>query len=254
MADGVPKSVMGRTFAILGSFNSENRRMTLSVISERTGLPVSSVHRMVAELVYEGALTRNLDGSYEIGTRIWRLGVLASLHSDLRELALPYMEDVYLLRNDAVQIGVLDGLRCLIAERIAGSRTLSVISKPGARLPLHASGVGKVLLAHGSADLQAAAFEVLEKYTERTITNPDLLKRQLLEVKSLGFAFSKEELAVGATSLAVPVFGVGGKVTAALGIVTPVQNREIEKYVSVLKISATALSRKLQANNVGHWG
>jgi DNA-binding IclR family transcriptional regulator len=245
------KSVTGRAFLVLDAFDAEHRHQSLAAIARRTGLPLTTCHRLVHELVAQGALTRTLDGSYEIGSKIWRLGILASLHSDLREVALPYMEDIYQLANDAVQIGVLDGFRCLIVERIAGSRTLEVISKPGARLPLHASGVGKVLLAHGSTDLQNAVFASLDSYTGQTITDVAVLKRQLQEIKSKGFAHSKEELAIGATSLAVPISGYGNNVIAALGIVTPVENRDIERMVSVLKVSSSALSKKLILNGMG---
>ena len=245
------KSVTGRAFAVLNAFDAGHRHQTLASLSRRSGLPLTTTHRLVNELVTQGALMRTADGSYEIGSKIWRLGILASLHSDLREIALPYMEDIYQLANDAVQIGVLDGIRCLIVERIAGSRTLEVVSKPGARLPLHASGVGKVLLANGSKELQQAALESMEKFTGSTITDAEVLKKQLVAIKTQGFAHSQEELAIGATSLAVPIFGYGNKVIAALGIVTPVANRDIERMVSVLKVSAAALSRKLVINGMG---
>jgi DNA-binding IclR family transcriptional regulator len=245
------KSVTGRAFLVLDTFDASHRHQSLASISRRCGLPLTTTHRLVNELVLQGALIRVADGSYEIGSKIWRLGILASLHSDLREIALPYMEDIYQLGNDAVQIGVLDGIRCLVVERIAGSRTLAVISKPGARLPLHASGVGKILLAYGTKDLQVAAFEMLDRYTGKTITNADVLSRQLKAIKSQGFAHSQEELAEGATSLAVPIYGYGNKVIAALGIVTPVSNKDMERMVSVLKVSASALSKKLVLNGMG---
>jgi DNA-binding IclR family transcriptional regulator len=244
------KSVTGRAFSVLDTFDATHRHQKLANIARRSGLPLTTAHRLVAELASQGALTRTADGTYEIGTKIWRLGILASLHSDLREIALPYMEDIYELGNDAVQIGVLDGFRCLIVERIAGSRTLSVISKPGARLPLHASGVGKILLAYGTRELQQAALVSLDKFTGKTITDADVLQRQLKLIKLQAYAHSQEELTLGATSLAVPIFGSGNRVIAALGIVTPVENKDIVRMVSVLKVSAQALSKKLILNGL----
>lgn len=241
------KSVTSRAFLVLDTFDEKHRHQTLAGISRRCGLPLTTTHRLVNELVVQGALNRMVDGSYEIGRKIWSLGILASLHSDLREIALPYMEDLYQLGNDAVQIGVLDGIRCLIVERIAGSRTLSVISKPGARLPLHASGVGKVLLAYGSDDLQDAVLTTLEGYTGKTITDAKVLKKQLSEIRKQGFAHSEEELVLGARTLAAPIFGYGNNVVAALGIVTPVSNDQLMRIAPLLKASASALSKKLIA-------
>ena len=248
------KSVTGRAFSVLTTFDPSHRHQTLTSIAKRAGLPLSTTHRLVNELVSLDALSRSADGTYEIGSKIWRLGILASLHSDLREIALPYMEDVYQLTHGAVQIGVLDGLRCLIVERIAGSRTLSVLSKPGARLPLYASGVGKVLLSYGPKDVQDAVLQSLDPYTGKTITDAKVLSSQLAAIKEKGFAYSEEELAIGATSLAVPVYGYGNRVIASLGIVAPAADTDLTRFLPVLKVSASALSKKLISSGTADLG
>jgi DNA-binding IclR family transcriptional regulator len=247
MVDIAPatKSVTGRALAVLDSFDATHRRQSLAAICRRTGLPLTTVHRLVHELELGAALVRGADGDYEIGSKIWRLGTLASVHVELREVALPYMEDVYELGNDAVQVAVLDGLRCLVVDRIAGSRTISVLSKPGSRLPLHATGVGKVLLAFGGTELQDAVLGSLDRYTDRTITDVATLRSQLTTIRSQGFAVTHEELAPGATSVAVPLRGKGGSVIAALGVVSSSDNTEISRMVPVLQVTAAALSKKL---------
>lgn len=253
MADSqpAPRSVTGRALAVLDSFDATHRRQSLAAISRRTGLPLTTVHRLAHDLERNDALVRGSDGDYEIGSKIWRLGTLASVHVELREVALPYMEDVYELGNDAVQVAVLDGLRCLIVDRIAGSRTISVLSKPGSRLPLHATGVGKVLMAFGEPELQDAVLGSLDRYTDKTITDIATLKSQLLAIKSQGFAITREELAPGATSVAVPLRGKGGKVIAALGVVSSSANAEISRMVPVLQVTAAALSKKLVQSGLG---
>lgn len=237
--------------AVLTTFDVKHRRQSLASISRRSNLPLTTVHRLVHELERQSALVRGADGDYEIGSKIWRLGTLASVHTDLREVALPYMEDVYQLGNGAVQIAVLDGLRCLIVDRIAGSRTLSVQSKPGSRLPLHATGVGKVLLAFGSAELQRAVLNSLDPFTRQTITDAEKLGGQLKTIKAQGFAQTYEELAEGATSLAVPLRGKGGHVIAALGVIAPSTTRDFTRMVPVMQLTAAALSRKLVDAGLG---
>lgn len=239
------RSVTGRAFAVLNSFSTKHRRQSLSSIARRSGLPLTTTHRLVHDLVEQSALVRGVDGDYEIGRAIWALGTLASVQAELREIALPYMGDVYGLGNDAVQLAVLDGMRCLIVDRIAGSRTMKVLSKPGSRLPLHATGVGKVLLAYGSEDLQSAVLNTLDPFTEQTITDAAELKAQLHEIKSRGFAITYAELIAGATSVAVPVRGKAGKVIAALGVILPSSNTEPKRMVPVLQVTAAALSKKL---------
>jgi DNA-binding IclR family transcriptional regulator len=245
------RTVTGRALAVLDTFDVKHRRQSLASISRRADLPLTTVHRLVHELEKQNALVRGSDGDYEIGSKIWRLGLLASVHSDLREVALPYMEDVYQLHNDAVQIAVLDGLRCLIVERIAGSRTLEVMSKPGSRLALHATGVGKVLLAHGDQELQKAVLNSLDRYTDQTITDPGILDTQLKTIKVQGFAKTQEELAEGAVSIAVPLRGKGGNVIAALGIVAPSDGRDLGKLVPVMQVTGAALSKKLVEAGLG---
>jgi DNA-binding IclR family transcriptional regulator len=245
------RSVTARALAVLDSFDANHRRQSLVAISRRTELPLTTVHRLVHELEKHSALVRGSDGDYEIGSKIWRLGILASVHADLREVALPYMEDVFELSNAAVQIAVLDGLRCLIVERISGSRTISVVSKPGARLPLHATGVGKVLLAFGGDELQNAVLTSLDRYTDQTVTDAEKLRAQLTTIKSQGFAITYEELMSGATSIAVPLRGKGGTVIAALGLVSPSDSTHVAKLVPILQVTGAALSRKLVESGLG---
>ena len=245
-----PRAVTGRAFEVLDTFDTKHRRQTLAQISRRSGLPLTTAHRLVRELERNAALVRRSDGAYEIGSKLWRLGLLASVHSDLRELALPYMEDVYQLGKCAVQSGVLDGLRVLIVDRIAGSRTLATQSRPGERLPLHATGVGKVLLAYGDDELQAAVLGSLDRYTDKTITDANTLAGQLKSIREKGFAETGEELAAGATSIAVPVRGAGGSVIASLGYIAPAGSGPLSRIVPVLHVTANALSKQLAAKGL----
>ncbi|MBM7827688.1 DNA-binding IclR family transcriptional regulator [Microbacterium aurum] len=206
---------------------------------------MTTVHRLVHELEAQTALVRVSDGDYEMGSRVWRLGILSSVHAELREVALPYMEDVYEYSGGAVQIVVPDGLRCLVVERIAGSRSMEVLSKPGTRLPLHATGVGKVLLALGEQSIHDAVFGALERYTPHTITNAEELRKQLRTIAKRGYAQTSEELVAGAKSIAVPVRGRSGLAVAALGVVSAQDVAALAPLVRALQVTADALSQKL---------
>jgi len=239
------RTVIGRALLILDTFDTTHRRQSLAAIARRSGLPLTTVHRLVRELTTQSALVRGSDGDYEIGSKLWSLGILASVHADLREIALPYMEDLRQLGNDVVQIAVLDGVRGLVVERIAGSRAMDVLSKPGTRLPLHATAVGKVLLAFGDDELLNAVVNSLDRFTEQTITNSTQLRAQLRQITAQGFAMTKEELAEGSTSIAVPLRAKGGNVIASLGVIAPSDTRDVQKLVPVMLVTAAALSKKL---------
>lgn len=248
---GSSKTVTARALAVLDTFDATHRRQSLGSIARRSGLPLTTVHRLVHELERHDALMRGADGDYEIGSKIWSLGILASVHSDLREVALPYMEDLRQLGNDVVQIAVLDGVRGLVVERLAGSRAMEVLSKPGTRLPLHATAVGKVLLAYGSDDLQDAVLNSLDRYTDQTITDAARLREQVTQIRAQGYAMTKEELAQGSTSIAVPLRGRGSAVVASLGIIAPSGARDVKKLVPAMQITGAALSKKLADAGLG---
>jgi DNA-binding IclR family transcriptional regulator len=209
---------------------------------------VATAHRLVAELEIWGALERDATGSYEIGGRIWRLGLLAPVQTELREVAFPYMQDLFHVTKDNVQLAIRDGMRSLYVERIAGQRSFPILGKPGARLPLHTTAVGKVLLAHASSDVTKAALSALTPETPSSITDPRIMKSQLDAAIRDGYATTKDEMTVGASSIAVPIFDWNNKVIAAIGIVTQTGTHDLKNWVPALKVVATSLSRKLAAS------
>jgi DNA-binding IclR family transcriptional regulator len=245
------RSVTGRALAVLDTFDTKHRRQSLAAIARRAGMPLTTAHRLVHDLEKHEALIRRTDGDYEIGSKVWQWGILASVHADLREVAMPYMEDMYQVDNDAVQIAVLDGFKCLIVERVAGLRTVATLSKPGSRLPLHASGAGKVLLAYGNQELQDAVLNSLDRYTDKTITDVETLRKQLVAIKQQGYAATDEELMAGQASIAVPVRGNGGRVIAALGLISSSSSGELSRMIPALHVTAAALSKKLIESGLG---
>ena len=116
---------------------------------------VPTAHRLVAELVEWGALARADDGRYVVGRRLWDLGLLAPVQTGLRQLASPYLHDLYGATLATVHLAVRDNLEVLYVDRLSGHASVPVVSQIGSRLPIHATGVGKVLLAHAPADVQA---------------------------------------------------------------------------------------------------
>src|SRR3954447_14095227 len=149
-----PRSVTGRALSIIDLFTTNQRELRLKDISTLSNLPPATAHRLCAELVEWGALERLPDGTYRIGARLWEVGLLAPSRYDLREIALPHMQELYDATKENVHLAVLDSKEALYVEKINGRRSVPIVSHVGARLPLHATSVGKVLLAHSPADFQ----------------------------------------------------------------------------------------------------
>jgi len=123
---------------------------------------------------------------------------------------------------------------------------VGVVSAAGSRLPLHATGVGKVLLAYAPADVVEAVLADLRPVTPRTITDPGRLRRELEAVRQRRFARTVDEMTVGTTSVAVPVLGRTGAVVAALGAVLHTRRRDQERLVPALHVAASAITRLLR--------
>lgn len=239
------RSVTSKALAVLGTFDPAHSRRTLTEIAAATGLPLSTTHRLIGELVAWEGLTRGADGRYEIGRRIWVLGSLSAVSRELRAVALPFMQDLSATTGENVHIAVLDGDRALFIDRISGRRAVPVVSKPGARLPLHTTGVGKVLLAHADPAVQRLAMSRLARHTPLTIVEPRRLQRQLQQVVERGYATTHEEMTAGASSLAVPVYDRADRVVAALGLVTASTRRELNRLVPAVQLAGRGISRML---------
>jgi DNA-binding IclR family transcriptional regulator len=239
-------SVTSRALALVGAFDEEHRRLSLTQLAERADLPVATAHRLVAELVEWGALTRTGSGDYVIGRRLWDVGLLAPLQAGLVELASPYLHDLYGATHATVHLAVRDGAEVLYLDRLRGSASVPVVSTIGSRLPMHATGVGKVLLAHAPLEVQQRVLADLPRITAYTVTQPGRLRRQLAQALRDDHATTTEEMSLGACSVAVPVRR-GGEVVAALGLVVPSLKRDRPRLVAALQVAARGVGRALDA-------
>lgn len=248
-ADTAPtpaKSVTARALSVLGAFHVEEPELTLSEISRATGLPVATVFRLAGELEEGGFLQRDASGRYSLGIRLWEMGLLTPVHGHLREIAMPFLLNLQYNTRETVQLAVCDGLDAVYVEKLTMDVGVPVQSRIGARIPLHATAVGQVLLAHSDEMfIDLIANMPLNRYTENTITTKRALLRNLDEVRKRGFAHSTEEYLAGSTAIAAPII-VNGKVDAAIGVVNYGLLADIEKFVPELNEACRGLSARLE--------
>jgi DNA-binding IclR family transcriptional regulator len=241
------RSVTARGFAVLEAFTSASPALSLSDIARRAALPLTTAHRLVAELCASGALERDGDGTYRVGLRLWEIASLAPRGVPLREAALPFLEDLYEVTHENVQLGVREGRDVVYIERIAGRRAVGVLTRVGGRFPLHASGIGLVLLAHAPEMVQRdVVTRPLQRFTDFTVTDPERLRRMLVEVRREGVAISERQVTDDALSVAAPIFDAAGEVIAALSIVTKAEGTEAARLVPAVRAAALGTSRALR--------
>jgi DNA-binding IclR family transcriptional regulator len=240
------RSVASKVLAILDAFRPGAAELSLNQLARRTGLPVSTAYRHATELVELGALETCERGGYRIGLKLWEVASLAGRGLSLREIALPYMLDLYEATHENVHLAVLDGHQALYIEKTTGHRSVAIKSREARRLPLHATGVGKVLLAHSSDEfVQEVVGRGLEGYTPQTIVLPAQLIRSLAEVRRAGYARSQEELTPGTVSVAAPIRNARGEVVAALSLVGRSNRIVPDRLAPAVRTAALGISRRV---------
>jgi DNA-binding IclR family transcriptional regulator len=240
------RSVTSKVVAIFAAFSPTTPQLSLNDLSRRTGLPLSTVYRLATELVEWGALERVASAGYRIGLRLWEMGSQAPRSKALNEIVLPFMQDLYVATHENVHLAVLDGHDALYVERVTGRRSSPVRTRRGGRLPLHATGVGQVLLAYAPPAFQQEVIAAgLRRYSPYTTVAPGLLRQTLARIRRNGVAVVREELTVGRISIAAPLLDAHGNALAALSLVVSATGADVERLVPAVRTAALCASRQL---------
>ncbi|MFN3008307.1 IclR family transcriptional regulator [Mycolicibacterium wolinskyi] len=239
-------TVASRLLAIIAAFDERHRALTLTELAQRANLALPTASRLAGELVAGAALDRRADGRYVIGRLLWEAGLRAPVEGRLKQAAEPFLHDVYAATLATVHLAVRDGAQVLYLERMSGRASVPIVSTVGSRLPLHCTGVGKVLLAHAPKDVERQALANLTRVTPYTITTPNVLVAQLEQIRRDGVATTVEEMSLGACSMAVPVIRASDDtVAAAIGVVVPTLKRDRQRLLGALQVAARGIGRLL---------
>lgn len=225
------------------------RRMSLSELAGRLELAPSTTHGIVRSLVEHGMVVQERGSSrYQLGPAVLRLGNVYLDTLELRSKAIPWAEDLARRTGLAVRTGVLliDDVVIIHHEpRPDGSRQMPEV---GIVIPVHASALGKAMVAFLPEDEKRILTSELRSMTGETITSPDELRNQLDEVRSGGIAVEQDEAVLGESSLASPVFDSYGEAVGAIGVVIPSGNDLASHNASdLVRDTARAVSRELGA-------
>jgi DNA-binding IclR family transcriptional regulator len=247
------RPVAAKVAAILTAFAGDRAELPLSELCRRTGLPSSTVHRLGRELLAAGILERSPAGGYLVGIRLWEISARSPRSSGLRDVAMPFLQDLYEATQQHVQLAVLDGDDALIVEKISGRQAVPTVGRAGGRLPLHASGVGKAILAHASPQLQERVLAgPLPRYTPATITRSRELREALAQIRRDGTAYCHEELTAGAVSCAAPVRAADSSLMADSSLVAAVSvvvsaDTGVAVLAAAVRTAAHGIARELRA-------
>lgn len=224
--------------------------LNLSELSRRTGLPVSTAHRLLETLRRRGFVQSVDEGRYRVGLRAFEVGMGFLRSQRLPEVARPVMVSLVDRVRETANLAVRDGSEAVYVLQVESDRMLRLFAQPGARHPLYCTGVGKVLLAWEPEEVVRALLGPgpLPRFTPRTLTHPEDVVRHLRRVRARGYAVDREERESGVRCVAAPVRDASGRVVAALSVSAPASrlpNRRIPQVAATVVAAAHRISRQL---------
>lgn len=241
--------LLERIFDILESFHPNDVSLPLAVLARRAGLPKPTVHRLAARLVQLGMLGRTAEGQYYLGVRLFKLGALEPSSRVLREIAVPYMEDLFEAFHQTVHLAMLDGSDVLYIERVGGHDERALPTRVGGRFPAHASALGKVLMAYGDPSSRPNG-GTLRRIGPRTVTDHSLLEQQLVAIRREGVAVEYEESVRGVCCVAGPIMARCGLSVGAVSVTGSVHRMDIQRIAHAVRRAVRGATEALANSDI----
>lgn len=249
-----PLQSIERAAAILRLLAGGSRRLGLGEVAASLGLAKGTAHGILRTLQHVDFVEQDPStGKYQLGAALLHLGSSYLDVNDLRSRSINWADALAARSGEAVRLGTpLEGQVLIVHHVFRPDDSLQTLDV-GALLPLHASALGKVLLAFGASPVEAAVAHGLEAYTRHTLVDPEDLGRALAEVREQGWGAEVQEMSMGEAGVAAAIRGHGGLVVGAIGVTGPVERicdskgRPHPAMVTLLREAARAISRDLGA-------
>ncbi len=246
--------VVRSTFTILEEL-SRSELLGLREVTQNTGIPKSTVFRILSTLVDLGYVTREPNRSYRINPRLGRLVNDGAASEVLRRLARPLMLELRDTYGETVNLGVQQFDKVTYLEVVPSEFALRLQESRGASVPVHASALGKAILAFSpQREVEALVRgQKLESVTEHTISAPDAFLAELKRVRNTGVAFDRGEGSMLAICIGAPILDANGTAIAAMSISGPASRFNPKKdspVIASLVKGTTELSRALAQTRV----
>lgn len=234
-----------RALAVLRCFEGTAGDLGISEIAGRTGLSVSTAHRLTRALCAGGLLVQNSRTErYQLGPLLVVLGRRAEQQLGYAR-ALPALEALAGDTGESVNLGIRSGGDVLVVLDVASPHPLRFAQASGSRVPVHTSAMGKVLLAFSSDPAREVRdLPTLTAYTGKTITDTAALVAELDQIRSQGWSVNDEERNVGVRAVAAPVLAPSGTAVAAVAVQGPTV-RITKERVSDLGARISVMTRDI---------
>lgn len=239
--------VIERMLSLLDVMAQSPDPVSLKLLAQRTGLHPSTAHRILASLTGSRVVERHDAGSYQLGIRLLELGNLVKHRINLRQLALPFMQQLHEQIGESVNLGIRQEDEIVYIERTSAGRSLvRVVYLLGGRAPLHLTSVGKLFLAEDSpqAVKDYARRTGLPGKTPHSLVTLATLEKDLERIRRHSLAFDDEEAELGLKCVAAPVRDDEGKMVAGLSVSAPTERHQ-DNWPQLVRETAQAISLAL---------
>lgn len=242
-------SSLGNALRLLNFFNIDEPEFALSELAEKLGVGYSTMHRITMTLMEEGFLARDLvTKKFRLGSSILAVEKTILSYYDICEVSLPVLKRLVQETGEAAHLSILKNHKVVYLQKIESPHYSHLLSHEGKANPIHATNTGQVILAYRSeSEIEDVIADGLSPYTSDTITNPQQLKELLIKIRKQGYAYSKDELHLGFSSIAAPVLSPSGKVTYAVSIAGPsarISPHRVHELSKAVKEAAAELAKK----------
>lgn len=198
--------------------------LTLSEVAERMGQSPSTVHRILHTLASRDVVESDpATQSWQIGPAAFRLGSAFMRRSGIVDRARPILRRLMEHTGETANLGILNGDAVLFISQVETRETIRAFFPPGTRSPLHASGIGKALLAFGRDEILTRMLNQapLQRFTDNTLVTAEQLRADVIRIRARGFALDDEERSRGMRCIAAPVFDLTREAVAGISVSGP---------------------------------
>ena len=243
-------TALQRGLRLLHLFGESPRGLTAKRVTSLSRLPVSTVHRFLANLVTAGFLSCDGEGTYHLGIACFTIGQAAVGQLDIRRLSLPYLRELNQQTRETIHLTVRHGMSAVYVEKLDSPEPLRIHSRIGAAVPLYCTAVGKVMLAYMPAEEQERLLPELElkRLTPNTVGSLQELKTELYRVRKNGYACDLEEHEMHIRCVAAPIWDHTGSVQSSLSITAPavrVPASRLRQLAPLIRAAGQHISREL---------
>jgi DNA-binding IclR family transcriptional regulator len=241
--------MVGKALSLLVHLGDHAPGVTATEVADLANLPFSTTHRLLHSLARQDFVAfDSASKRYTLGIRVFQLAQRVSSANGIAASSLPVLRTLTGQTREASILGVRDGTSVLTVSKVDGPQAFRVTSDPGTHSPLHATALGKILVAF--SDDRAELINTLDLYarTEKTITARPAFAAEITRVAGRGYATMREENEMGMQALAVPVRESRGRVIGAVAIAAPVFRLPFEHllgFLPDLEVAAAELSARL---------